>query len=178
MQKQYGIPRHSRREVLLFALDAPVHVTRGAMDTLCIKNGKSRSNQEAQGEGASGGHRNCCLLLSTDGSPRRNRTTSSCQAATPGVCPSKLQFFDRRDVANSGASSRDLAQAERLNSKHVATQAYLSELFDALPPFRCLAKGPYTLRKQSCDAEQHGAAAKLSMPDLQKTCAGQFASGG
>lgn len=78
------------------------------------------------------------------------------------------------------AASKDLAQAERLNSKDVATQAYFAALYEATGDCRrvdAYRKVAVLCEKQSCDAGQRDVAAKLSLPDLHRTCAAQFADG-
>ena len=79
------------------------------------------------------------------------------------------------------AASQDLAQAERLNGRDVATQTYLAALFEATNDCRrveAYRKVAALCEKQSCEAEQKGMAAKLSLPDLHKSCAEQFAANG
>lgn len=77
-------------------------------------------------------------------------------------------------------ASQDLAQAERLNDRDVATQTYFGDLYEATDDCRrvdAYRKVAALCEKQSCDAEQRAVAAKLSLPDLHNACAAQFAPG-
>ena len=79
------------------------------------------------------------------------------------------------------AASQDLAQAERLNGRDVATQTYYAAFYEATDDCRrvdAYRKVAALCEKQGCEAEQRGVAAKLSLPELHKACAGQFAAGG
>lgn len=77
------------------------------------------------------------------------------------------------------AASQDLAQAERLNGRDVATQTYLATLYESTDDCRrvdAYRKLAALCEKQHCDAEQNGEAAKLALPDLHRVCAGRFAA--